>query len=131
MKIINKNINLNFLYIFFISLSLNLFFFSTIKTEAKSFDIENIDISRPFEINFNKNDVINDGFEKAFLELIRLTVNSTDEEKLKNIQLNDIKAMIESFTIKEEKFINEVYYVNLGVSFNKKKFFTYLENKNI
>ena len=131
MKIISKNINLNFLYIFFISLSLNLFFFSTIKTEAKSFDIENIDISRPFEINFNKNDVINDGFEKAFLELIRLTVNSTDEEKLKNIQLNDIKAMIESFTIKEEKFINEVYYVNLGVSFNKKKFFTYLENKNI
>ena len=131
MKIISKNINSNFLYIFFISLSLNLFFFSTIKTEAKSFDIENIDISRPFEINFNKNDVINDGFEKAFLELIRLTVNSTDEEKLKNIQLNDIKAMIESFTIKEEKFINEVYYVNLGVSFNKKKFFTYLENKNI
>ena len=131
MKIISKNINLNFLYIFFISLSLNLFFFSTIKTEAKSFDIENIDISRPSEINFNKNDVINDGFEKAFLELIRLTVNSTDEEKLKNIQLNDIKAMIESFTIKEEKFINEVYYVNLGVSFNKKKFFTYLENKNI
>ena len=126
MKIISKNINLNFLYIFFISLSLNLFFFSTIKTEAKSFDIENIDISRPFEINFNKNDVINDGFEKAFLELIRLTVNSTDEEKLKNIQLNDIKAMIESFTIKEEIYQTnrlcakgEAIYVNYN--FKEKK----------
>ena len=39
--------------------------------------------------------------------------------------------MIESFTIKEEKFINEIYYVNLGVSFNKKKIFKYLENNNI
>ena len=28
--------------------------------------------------------------------------------------------MIETFTIKEEKFVNEIYYVNLGVSFNKK-----------
>ena len=52
-------------------------------------------------------------------------------EMIVSSELNDIKAMIESFTIKEEKFINEVYYVNLGVSFNKKKFFTYLENKNI
>ena len=39
--------------------------------------------------------------------------------------------MIDTFTIKEEKFVNEIYYVNLGVSFNKKKIFQYLENKNI
>tara|TARA_Y100000996_G_scaffold402253_1_gene374025 strand:- start:219 stop:1019 length:801 start_codon:yes stop_codon:yes gene_type:complete len=39
--------------------------------------------------------------------------------------------MIESFTIKEEKFINQVYYVKLGVAFNKKKIFNYLEKKNI
>jgi len=39
--------------------------------------------------------------------------------------------MIESFTIKEEKFIDETYYMNLGVSFNKKKIFSYLEENNI
>ena len=39
--------------------------------------------------------------------------------------------MIESFTIKEEKFIDQIYYVNLGVTFNKKKVFSYLENNNI
>ena len=39
--------------------------------------------------------------------------------------------MVESFTIKEEKFVNEMYYVKLGVSFNKKKIFNYLESKNI
>ena len=39
--------------------------------------------------------------------------------------------MIESFSIKEEKFINEIYYVNLGVSFNRKKIFNFLERNNI
>ncbi len=126
-----KKFYLKFLYIFFIILSLNIFFFSTEKIEAKSFDIENIDISRPFEINFNKNEVIDEGFEKAFFELISLIVTSFDKKKIKKIKLNEIKGMIESFSINEEKFIDEVYYVKLGVSFNKKKIFKYLEKKNI
>ena len=74
-------------------------------------------------MNFNKNEVIDEGFKKAFLELISLLVKS---ERLKKnryrIKLNEIKGMIETFSIKEEKFIDEIYYVNLGVSFNKKKF---------
>ena len=126
-----KKNNLKNLYIFFIFLSLNIFFFSTEKIEAKSFDIENIDISRPFEINFNKNEVINEGFEKAFFELISIIVKSSDKKKINKIKLNEIKGMIESFSIKEEKFVDEVYFVNLGVSFNKKKIFNYLEQNNI
>ena len=131
MIIKKKKYNLKFLYIFFITLSLNIFFFSTEKIEAKSFDVENIDISRPFEKNFNKNEVIDEGFEKAFFELISIIVKSTDRKKINKIKLNEIKGMIESFSIKEEKFINEIYNVNLGVSFNKKKIFNYLEQKNI
>ncbi len=131
MTIKKKKYKLKFLYIFFTILSLNIFFFSTEKIEAKSFDVENIDISRPFEINFNKNEVIDEGFEKAFFELISLIVKSTERKKIKKIKLNEIKGMIESFTIKEEKFIDEIYYVNLGVSFNKNKIFSYLEKKNI
>ena len=33
------------------------------------------------------------------------------------------------FQLKEEEFINEVYFVNLGVSFNKKKVFNFLEKR--
>ena len=121
----------DFLYIFFIILSLNIFFFSTVKAEAKSFEISNIDITIPFEINFNKNKVIDEGFNKAFLKLISLIVKSSDQKKINQTKLNQIKGMIETFTIQEEKFINEIYYVNLGVSFNKKKVFKYLEEKNI
>ena len=124
-------IHSKFLYIFFLFLLLTIFFFSTAKSEAKAFDIDNINISQPFELNFNKNDVIDEGFKKAYQNLIKLILNSNDQNQIKKIKLNEIKGMIESFSIKEEKFINEIYYVNLGVSFNKKKIFNFLERNNI
>ena len=108
MKINNKNIHTKFLYIFFIFLSLIIFFFSTSKAQSKAFDIDNIEISRPFEINFNKNKVLDEGFKKAFSELISLIVNSKDRKKIDQTKLNEIKGMIESFSIKEEEFINEI-----------------------
>ena len=52
-------------------------------------------------------------------------------QDLNNIKLNQIKSMIRSFSIQEEKFIEQIYYVNMGVSFDKKKIFNYLEKKNI
>ena len=60
----------------------------------------------------------------------KITISS-DHKDSNDIKLSQIKGMIESFTIKEEKFINDIYYVNLGVSFNKKKIFKFLEKKNI
>ena len=119
------------LYIFFLFLSLNIFFFSTTKVQGKAFEINNIEISKPFEINFDKNKVINEGFSSAFLKLISLITNSADQKKVNQTKLNIIKGMVETFSIQEEKFIDEIYYVNLGVSFNKKKVFNYLEEKNI
>ena len=64
-----KLINSKNLYIFFISLSLVIFFFSTAKVEGKAFDISNIEISRPFEINFDKNKVLDDGFKKSIFRI--------------------------------------------------------------
>ena len=126
-----KIIHLRSIYIFFAYLSLLIFFFSTSKVQGKAFDINDIKISMPFEMEFNKNKVIDKGFRKAFTQLISLIVNSSDQKKINQIKLKEIKGMIESFSIKEEKFINETYFVNLGVSFNKKKIFNYLEKKNI
>ena len=70
--------------------------------------------------------------KEAYQNLIKLILNSSDQKnRIKKIKLNEIKGMIESFSIKEEKFINEIYYVNLGVSFNRKKIFNFLEKNNI
>ena len=118
------------LYIFFLVLLLNLSFFSTNKVNGKAFLIEEIEISEKLENNFNKSNLINKGFEKAFKELMSKLIKSTDLDKTKSIKLSKIKSMIDTFSIKEEKFINNDYNLNLGVSFNKKKIFKFLDSKN-
>ena len=119
------------LYIFFTILALTISFFSTEKVEAKAFKINNIEISKPFENNFNKKDIVNIGFKEAFFYLMTSLLKSSDLQKINQTKLNEIKGMVESFSIKEERFIDQTYYVNLGVSFNKKKIFNYLESKNV
>tara|TARA_Y100000590_G_C15649044_1_gene988039 strand:- start:99 stop:1160 length:1062 start_codon:yes stop_codon:yes gene_type:complete len=119
------------LYIFFFFIALNLFFFSTANVSAKSFQVDEIEISEPFKEKFDKNLVIDKGFRNAFFKLINLLVKSNDFDKVKSIRLNEIKSMIESFTIQEEKFIDETYYLKIGVNFDKRKIYTYLEKKNI
>jgi len=131
MKFISLLSNLRLLYNFFIFLALINIFFSTGKGHAKTFSINDIEISSPFKINFNKNDIIDEGFVKAFNELILSIVQSKDQEKFKNTSINQIKGMIETFSIIDEKFIDEIYYLNLNVSFNKKNIFDLLESKNV
>tara|TARA_Y100000817_G_scaffold41339_1_gene28294 strand:+ start:157 stop:1218 length:1062 start_codon:yes stop_codon:yes gene_type:complete len=119
------------LYIFFFFIALNLFFFSTANVSAKSFQVDEIEISEPFREKFDKNSVIDKGFRNAFFKLINLLVKSNDFNKVKSIRLNEIKSMIESFTIQDEKFIDETYYLKIGVNFDKRKIYNYLEKKNI
>ncbi len=131
MKFISILNNLKLLYNFFLFLALINIFFSTGKSYANSFSVNDIEISTPFEINFNKNEIIDEGFEEAFNELILSIVQSKDQIKLKNTSINQIKGMIETFSIIEEKFIDEIYYLTLNVSFNKKNIFDLLESKNV
>ena len=131
MKINKFNKYYKTIFVFFVIISLFIFFFSTDRVKAKAFEINNVEISKPFKLEFNKNKVIDEGFKKAFNRLILLIVKSSDQKKIDNVRLNEIKFMIESFSIKEEQFINEVYSLNFGVSFNKKKVFKFLEKKNI
>ncbi len=93
--------------------------------------IDEIQISEKLENNFNKDILINKGFKKAFKELMSTLVKTKDLAKTNDISINEIKTMIETFSIKEEKFIQKTYNLNLGVSFNKKKIFKYLSSKNI
>ena len=131
MKFNLKYLTFGKLYIYFCFLALLNIFFSTNNINAKSFSINDIEISTPFEINFNKNQIIDEGFLEAFNELVLSIVQTKDQKKLQQTSLSSIKGMIETFSIKEEKFINEVYYLSLNVSFNKKRVFNLLESKNI
>ena len=70
------------LYINFCFLALINIFFSTDNIQAKSFSISDIEISTPFEINFDKNEIINDGFIQAFNQLILTIVQTKDQKNL-------------------------------------------------
>ena len=131
MKCFPQLVKLKNLYIFFSILALLNIFFSTENSNAKTFLISEIEISAPFNDSFDKNEIINESFVKAYTQLILLTAQSIDVKKLTNIPIKQIKGLVETFSIREEKFIDEVYYLTLDVSFDKKNFFDLLESKNI
>ena len=131
MQILNKLLSLQKVYVFFISFVLFIIIFSTSFLQAKTFKVSEIEISSPFELDFNKNRVIDDGFRESFYNLISMITTSGDKSKIKNISSKELKGMIDSFTISDEKFINNEYFAKLETTFNKKKILNFLERKNI
>ena len=131
MQIINKLLRLQKVYIFFISFVLFIIFFSTTFLYANTFKVSNIQISSPFELNFRKNSVIDKGFKISFLNLLSMITTSEDKDRIKNLPITELKGMIDSFTLSDEKFINNVYFAKLETTFNKKKILDFLEGKNV
>jgi len=131
MQTFNKLLRFKKVYIFFSSFVLFIIIFSTTYLHANTFKVSNIEISSPFEVNFKKNRVIDDGFKISFFNLLTMITSSGDRDKIKNTAIKEIKGMIDSFTIGEEKFINNEYFANLETTFNKKKVLKFLEKKNI
>ena len=131
MQIIIKLLRLQKVYIFFISFVLIIIIFFTTYLNANNFRVSDIEISSPFELNFKKSSVIDEGFQISFFNLISMITTSGNKNKIKNIKIKEIKGMIDSFTISDEKFINNEYFAKLETTFNKKKFLKFLEKKNI
>ena len=131
MQNINKLFKLQNVYIFFIPYVLFIIIFFTTFLHAKTFKVSNIEISSPFVLSFKKNEVIDEGFQTSFSNLISMITTSGDRNKIKNVSIKEVKAMIDSFTISDEKFINNEYFAKLETTFNKKKILKFLEKKNI
>ena len=83
MQFKNKLSNLNKLYIFFFSIVLIINIISISTSSASTFKIKDLEISEPFDINFNKEKVINKAFKEAFIELISIITTSSDQKKIK------------------------------------------------
>ena len=131
MQIINKLLRLQKVYIFFISFVLFIIIFSTTFLHANTFKVSDIEVSSPFELNFKKSRVLDEGFQISFSNLLSMITTSGDKDKIKNISTKKLKSMIDSFTISDEKFINNEYFAKLETTFNKKKILKFLETRNI
>jgi len=131
MQIFNKLLKLKKVYIFFISYVLFIIIFFTTYLNANTFKVSDIEISSSFELNFRKSSVIDKGFQISFSSLLSMITTSGDKHKIKNISIKELKSMIDSFTISDEKFINNEYFAKLETTFNKKKILNFLERKRI
>ena len=129
---IKKNLNsLDKLYIIFFSIVLFINIFIPTSSSANLFEITDVEITEPFELNFDKEKVIDKGFKKAFIRLMSVITISDDKKKIKNTSLSTIKRLVDSFTISNETFINNEYHVEFDVNFSKKNTLEFLESKNI
>ena len=103
----------------------------TTNVQSKIFKIKNIEISEPFDVNFNRENVINYAFTKAFKELASSVIMTKDKPKIINLKLNEIKYLVESFEINNERFLNKKYIAKFNVNFNKEKTLNFFQSKNI
>ena len=131
MQIINKILMFQKVYIFFISFVLFIIIFFTTYLHANTFKVSDIEISSPFKLNFKRSSAIDEGFQISFSSLLSMITTSGDKNKINNIPIKKLKSMIDSFTISDEKFINNEYFAKLETTFNKRKILTFLETKNI
>mgnify|MGYP001282845121 FL=1 len=117
------------IYILFFIFLIFFIKFSTISAKANSYKIVDLEISKTYDNNFKKEDVIDIAFKKAFKELIlRITTIKNDElNQLAN--LKTIYSLVESFSIVDEKFTDNKYVSRFEVEFDKKQVLRYLEKK--
>jgi len=121
----------NYLYIFFLVLIIVFSEFSTNFAKAKNFVINDIEIQEEYDLNFDKVKVVDRAFKRAFEILISKILQSENKSILRSINLNQIKSFVESFSIREEKFVDNNYQAKINVDFNKKDLINYLNSKGI
>ena len=126
-----KNYLLTHLYIFFVFLTVNFIEFSTNKVLAKTFVVSKIEVVENYNLSFNKIKVIDRGFAKAFNDLSKMILEGKDLKKINETPIEDIKKLVDNFSILDEKFINQKYKNVMEVEFNRKKLIKFLNSKNI
>ena len=119
------------IYILFFIFLIFFIKFSTTNVNANTYKVLDLEISKTYDNDFNKEAVIDIAFKKAFEELI-LKITTVDGEKVsKQTNIKTIYSLIESFSIVDEKFIDNKYVSIFEVEFSKRELFKYLEKKNI
>ena len=100
-------------YIFIILTATILLFvpYSKSFSEENVFVVDKVKVEGKVDINFSRNKYINKAFIESFEILMSKILVSSDLNKIKNIKLNKIKELINSFQIVEEKYIKSKHEV--------------------
>ena len=105
--------------------------FSTTEAKAKTYNVENVEIIEPYNLGFKKEIVIDKAFKSAFEILISRIINSDNIEIIDFNNIDEIRTMVDSFLIQNEKFIDNNYIGEFNILFNRKDILNFLNSKNI
>ena len=74
-------------YIYFLTLVAIFIKFSTSFVNADIYKVSKIELSEPYELNFNKQAVIENAFSKGFIELVKKITISDEFYKIQNTNI--------------------------------------------
>ena len=99
--------------------------------EENVFTVNNIKIQGAIDINFSRDKYLNKVFINSFQILMSKILLTRDLIKIRNVELKQIKNLINNFQILEESFSKNEYKANIKVSYNDIKVKKFLAKKNI
>jgi len=118
----------------FIFLTATIFFSTTFTksfSEENVFTINNVKVKGVVDLNFSREKYLNKAFLNSFDILMTKILLARDLNKIRNIQLKQIKNLIGSFQIKEESYSKSEYKINVKILYNERKVKKFLSKKNI
>ena len=120
-----------YIFIFLISI---IFLFVLPKkghSEENVFTINNVEVKGTVDLNFSREKYLNKAFLNSFEILMTKILLSRDLKKINNVELKQIKNLISSFQILEEKYSKDEYIANIKILYNGVKVKKFLGQQNI
>ncbi len=118
----------------FIFLTTTIFLFVSFTqslAEENVFTINEIKVKGPIDLNFNRENYLNKAFINSFEILMDKILLTKDLSKINNMQLKEIKKLINGFQILEESYKKNEYKATIKIFYNEIKVKKFLGKKNI
>ena len=116
--------------IIFILLISAVFFTKSFSAE-NIFTVSNIKVEGPIDLSFSRDNYLNKAFRDSFQVLMEKILLTRDLTKIKNIELKEIKNLINRFQIIEETYRKNQYTGSIKIFYNDIKVKKFLSRKNI
>tara|TARA_B100000029_G_scaffold442780_1_gene461409 strand:- start:1280 stop:2308 length:1029 start_codon:yes stop_codon:yes gene_type:complete len=100
-------------------------------SEENLFTINNIEVKGAVDLNFSREKYLDIAFLNSFDSLMKKILLSRDLNKIDNIKLKQIKNLIYSFQILDERYTKNEYFLKVRIVYNDTRVKKYLRNKNI
>jgi hypothetical protein len=114
---------------------ISVFFLTVVNSKSFSQDdvfiIKDVSVQGKINTNFLRDKYINKAFKKSFKMLMTKIILSEDLKIIKDLNLSEIKKLVRSFQVEEEKIKKGIYQAKINVFYHPKKVKNFLSKKNI